>query len=48
MEILHKKLKIQKEIKEIVINFFLPNESDKGPNIKGPRENPNKKIAIVN
>ena len=48
VEILHKKLKIQNEINEIVINFFLPKESEKGPNIKGPKENPNKKIAIVN
>ena len=43
---LHKKLKRLKDIRDNKINFFLPNESDKGPKNNGPRENPNKNTAI--
>ena len=43
---LHKKLKRLKDIRDNKINFFLPNESDKGPKNNGPRENPNKNTEL--
>ena len=43
---LHKMLKKLNDSREKKINFFRPNESDKGPKNKGPREKPNKNTAI--